>query len=102
MRLMRYNGRAVTATFALGLATLLGGCDKMKNSLLDAVDPDIIDPSSVQSPAGAVAVRNGALSRLRVATADCTGTCGSGNESSWIFGGLLADEFASSSTFVQN
>jgi hypothetical protein len=102
MRLMPYSGRAITATFALGLATLLGGCDKMKNSLLDAVDPDIIDPSSVQSAAGAVAVRNGALSRLRVATADCTGTCGSGNESSWIFGGLLADEFASSSTFVQN
>lgn len=99
---MRHSGRAITATFALGLVTMIGGCDKVKNSLLDAVDPDIIDPSNVQSATGAVAVRNGALSRLRVATVDCTGTCGSGNESSWIFGGLLADEFASSSTFVQN
>jgi hypothetical protein len=58
------------------------------------VDPDIIDPSSVESAAGAVAVRNGALARLRAATAD--------DESSWLFGGLLVDEWATSSTFVQN
>ena len=87
------------------LALLAAGataCDKMKTSLLDATDPDVIDPSSVQSANGAVAVRNGALSRLRLATADCSGGCGSGVESSWLFGGLLADEFASSSSFVQN
>jgi starch-binding outer membrane protein, SusD/RagB family len=89
-------------TFVLAVATTVTGCDKVKNSLLEAIDPDVIDPSSVQSANGAVAVRNGALSRLRVATADCTGSCGSGVESSWIFGGLLADEWATSSTFVQN
>src|SRR5579885_1789826 len=98
MRLMRYSGRTVTATLALLLAaTASTGCDKMKTSLLEAQDPDIIDPSSVQSAAGAIAVRNGALARLRTATAQCSGGCGSGNESTWIFGGLLADEFASSS-----
>ena len=48
--------------------------------------PTIIDPSSVQSAAGATAVRNGALSRLRTATAD--------GESTWLFGGLLVDEWA--------
>jgi hypothetical protein len=48
----------------------------------------------VQSAAGATAVRNGALSRLRTATAD--------GESTWLFGGLLVDEWSSSSTFVQN
>lgn len=102
MRIFRYTGRAV-ATAALLAATVPAiGCDRVKTSLLEAPDPDIINPSSVQSAAGAVAVRNGALSRLRIATADCTGGCGSGNESSWIFGGLLADEFATSSTFVQN
>jgi hypothetical protein len=78
----------------LSAAVLLAGCDKVKNSLLDAVDPDIIDPANVQSANGAVAVRNGALSRLRAATAD--------GESTWMFGGLLADEWATSSTFVQN
>jgi hypothetical protein len=93
MRLIPYRGRAV-ATLAIAAATLLAGCDKTKSALLEAVDPDIIDPSSVQSEAGAIAVRNGALSRLRSATA--------GGESSWLFGGLLADEWATSSTFVQN
>lgn len=92
MRLMRYSGRVATTLFAA--AALLAGCDKVKNSLLDAVDPDIIDPANVQSANGAVAVRNGALQRLRQATAD--------GESTWMFGGLLADEWATSSTFVQN
>jgi hypothetical protein len=94
MRLMRYSGRAVATTLVLAAATMLSSCDTVKNNLLEAVDPDIIDPNSVQSAAGAIAVRNGALSRLRTATAD--------GESSWMFGGLLADEWASSSTFIQN
>jgi hypothetical protein len=64
------------------------------DDLLEAKNPSIIDPESVQSAAGATAVRNGALSRLRTATAD--------GESTWLFGGLLVDEWATSSTFVQN
>jgi hypothetical protein len=103
MSILGHRGRTASTIVAVLTATMaLGACDRVKNSLLEAVDPDIIDPSQVQSVGGAIAVRNGALSRLRVATADCTGSCGSGNESSWIFGGLLADEWASSSSFVQN
>lgn len=102
MRLISNSGRAVVATLVLMVTGASTGCDNVKNSLLNAPDPDIIDPSSVQSANGAIAVRNGALARLRTATADCPGACGSGSESSWIFGGLLADEYASSSTFVQN
>ena len=83
----------VRATLVLAAAAAFVGCDP-KTALLEAVDPDIIDPSSVESAAGAVAVRNGALARLRAATAD--------DESSWLFGGLLVDEWATSSTFVQN
>jgi len=83
----------VRATLLFAAAAAFIGCDP-KTALLEAVDPDIIDPSAVQSAAGAVAVRNGALQRLRAATAD--------DESTWLFGGLLADEWASSSTFVQN
>src|ERR1051325_6554759 len=94
MRLKRYSVRAVATTLALVAAASLAACDSVKENLLEAVDPDIIDPSSVESAAGAVAVRNGALQRLRVATAD--------GESTWLFGGLLADEWATSSTFVQN
>ena len=79
---------------ALVAATGVTACDTIKTALLEAKNPSIIDPSSVQSAAGATAVRNGALSRLRTATAD--------GESTWLFGGLLADEWATSSTFVQN
>lgn len=88
------NVRAVALTLALASAASIVACDTVKTNLLDAPNPTIIDPSAVQSIAGATAVRNGALSRLRTATAD--------GESSWMFGGLLADEWATSSTFVQN
>ena len=91
----RYTpGRTGFIALAVASAMSLAACDRVKTSLLEAVDPDVIDPSAVQSPNGAVAVRNGALSRLRTATAD--------GESTWLFGGLLVDEYATSSTFVQN
>jgi hypothetical protein len=94
MRILLTSGRAVVATLALASAAGLSACDTVKTNLLEAVNPDIINPSSVQSAAGATAVRNGALSRLRTAAAD--------GESTWMFGGLLVDEWATSSTFVQN
>src|ERR1051325_6177257 len=94
MRIIGFSGRAVTTTLALVAAATLSACNTLKDNLLEAVDPDIIDPSNVESAAGAIAVRNGALERLRVMTAD--------GESTWLFGGLLADEWATSSTFVQN
>jgi hypothetical protein len=94
MRLRNLSGRNVLTTLALASAVTVGACDTLKNNLLEATDPDVIDPSSVQSSAGAVALRNGALARLRTAT--------SGGESTWLFGGLLVDEYATSSTFVQN
>ncbi len=94
MRHLLISGRAVVTTLALTTAAGIAACDTVKTGLLEAPNPTIIDPSSVQSPAGALSVRSGALARLRSATAD--------GESSWMFGGLLADEWASSSTFVQN
>ena len=75
------------------------GCDAAKTDLLEAPDPDIIDPSAVQSPAGANAVRVGALAQLRLMT---SGSGNAGTEGTWLIGGLLADEWATSSTFVQN
>lgn len=94
MRSLLKSGRAVVTTLALASAAAITACDTLKTNLLEAVNPSIIDPSSVQSAAGATAMRNGALSRLRTATAD--------GESSWLFGGLLVDEWATSSTYVQN
>jgi hypothetical protein len=94
MRILSKRGPAVFTTLALASAAAVAACDTIKTNLLEATNPTVIDPGSVQSAAGAVAVRNGALGRLRTATAD--------GESTWLFGGLLVDEWASSSTFVQN
>ena len=94
MRFFSTSGRVTAMALALSAAAGITACSNVKENLLEAIDPDIIDPSSVQSAPGATAVRNGALSRLRSATA--------GGESSWLFGGLLVDEWATSSTFIQN
>jgi hypothetical protein len=91
--------RAVLATAGLLAGAALVGCSDLKDNLLEAIDPDIIDPSSVQSAAGANAVRVGALARFRSMT---TGSGGAGSEGTWLLGGLLADEWSTSSTFVQN
>ncbi|MHB1073668.1 MAG: RagB/SusD family nutrient uptake outer membrane protein [Gemmatimonadaceae bacterium] len=72
---------------------LLGGC-RINDTLLEAKDPDIINPSDVQSAEGATGLANGALGTFRSITA--------GSESTWLFGGLLADEWSTSSTFIQN
>jgi hypothetical protein len=81
---------------ALTLAAILfvAACSDAKSNLLNAPDPDLIAPELVQSPDGANAIRIGALARLRTSTA--------GSDGDWLFGGLLGDEWSTSSTFVQN
>lgn len=82
---------------AAGLLAI-SACD-LTDSLLEAKDPDLISPEDVQNAEGAVALANGALDFFR----DITGGGGTGGEgSTWLFGGLLADEWSTSSTFVQN
>src|SRR5438105_10089360 len=88
------RGRTLVGAAVFAAATLTGGCDNLKENLLEAPNPNNIDPSNVQSAAGANAVRLGALARLRTATGAA--------ESTWLFGGLLADEWSTSSTFIQN
>src|SRR5215208_3638192 len=88
--------RTAAGISAVALIPLFGGCSDAKDTLLEAVDPDIIPPGSANSAEGALALYNGALARLKTITA---GTGGEG--STWLFGGLLADEWSTSSTFVQ-
>ena len=76
---------------SLALAT---GCEHLREDLLAAEDPDIINPSTVTTPEAADALRIGALGRFRSATA--------GDESAWQDGGLLVDEWKSSNTFFQH
>ena len=83
---------------AAGLLSLMAafstGCEQLREDLLAAEDPDIINPSTVTTPEAADALRIGALSRFRSATA--------GSESAWQDGGLLVDEWKSSNTFFQH
>jgi len=62
------------------------------DSFLGIEDPDIINPSNVQSAAGANAVRLGALARLNSAT--------SGGESLLLLGGLFTDEWINGDSFI--
>ena len=89
--------RAAAAVSAVALIPLFGACGDVTDTLLEAVDPDVIAPENANSAEGALALYNGALGRLKTITG------GSGGEgSTWLFGGLLADEWSTSSTFVQN
>ena len=82
----------VRALAAAGLLAI-SACD-LTDSLLEAKDPDLINPDDVRNAEGAIALANGTLDFFR----NITG----GAESTWLFGGLLADEWSTSSTFVQN
>src|SRR5262245_25695208 len=74
-------------------ALSLGGCSDIKDQLLAPQQPGVIGPEQVASARGAEALRIGAIARLRSATA--------GGESTWLLGGLMADEWKSGDTFVQ-
>ena len=96
MHVFRFSARQAATATATGAALLLGAGCGAKSTLLDAPIPTVIDPSAANSPAGADALRLGALSRLRQITA------GSGSgDSPWMFAGLLTDEWKSSDTFSQ-
>lgn len=89
-----FGGRLKHTVLGAALAFGVASCSSVTDSLLEVQDPDIIPPENTNSAAGAIAVANGALSRLRDVTV--------GQESTWLFGGLLADEWGTSSTFIQN
>lgn len=76
------------------LALTLSACSEANERLLGVVDPDIINPQDINNADAAIALGNGALDQFRRITG--------GGESSWLFGGLLADEWSTSSTFIQN
>lgn len=65
--------------------------------VLEVEDPDIINPSDVQSQAGAQAVRLGALARFNAAV---TGTATTQGESLLMLGGLFADEWVNGDSFI--
>jgi hypothetical protein len=89
MRISYRTRIGLMAFAALGL----GACSDVKDQLLAPQQPSVIGPEQVGSASAAEALRIGALARLRSATA--------GGESTWLLGGLMADEWKSGDTFVQ-
>ena len=86
----RRGGVAVVAAALLAIA-----CHgSITDTALRVVTPTVIDPGVLANADGANALRTGALARMR----DIAG----GTESTWLFGGLLGDEWQTSSTFIQN
>ncbi len=99
MRNRLIAARRVLAAAGIVAATAITlSCDFAEN-LLEAVDPDLVPPENVDSPDGADGVRLGAMRRWVLTTA---GPNANGSESTWLFGGLLVDEWGTASTFVQN
>ena len=80
---------AACAIVAAGVA----GCG---SDVLLVDDPDIIDPTDVQSAAGAEAVRVGALARLGTATSGG----GDVTDNLFLLGGLFADEWINGDSFI--
>jgi starch-binding outer membrane protein, SusD/RagB family len=99
--------RAMRPVLGAAVALALTACES-PTEILELEDPDIINPSDVQSAAGANAVRLGALNRLNAATSGLSGTVSGttpntgnvGTESLLMLGGLLADEWNNGDTFI--
>ena len=92
-RILGRRSRPLAAA-AAALALSLTACQTANDRLLGVTDPDIINPSDIVNADGALALANGAIGTFRTITG--------GGESTWLFGGLLADEWSTSSTFIQN
>ena len=86
------SGRRVRRAAAIAvLATLsLAACSV--GSILDVTDPDVINPEDVTTPQGVNGLRLGTLARLNQAT--------TGEESFFLLGGLLADEWRSGDSYI--
>jgi hypothetical protein len=92
--MMHYTPRARWAVATCAILTgglLLSSCN-LTDKLLEPQNPGLIDPSAVQSPAAAMALKVGAMGQLRNVYANCDGN----NECLWQESGMLADEFKNS------
>ena len=86
--------RAASRAAAIAALLALAACNPTE--VLQVHDPDIINPSDVQSAAGADAVRLGAIARLNAATAGGS----SASEGLFLLSGLLADEWNNGDSFI--
>jgi hypothetical protein len=91
MRIMNRARWASAAGLVAATLVVLGACSDLKNQLLEPQNPGLIDPSAVSSPAAAMALKVGAMGRVRFVV-----DCGGNNECLWEEAGDLSDEFHNS------
>jgi hypothetical protein len=86
-------------TSLVGAASMLAlaACTST-TEVLQVTDPDIINPTDVQSSAGATAVRVGAIARLNSATSGVNAN--SNSEGLFLLSGLFADEYINGDSFI--
>ena len=94
LRRVRTRGILSATTLTLAGTIALAACSPTE--VLQVKDPDIINPSDVQSAAGADAVRLGAIGRLNSATAGGS----SSSEGLFLLSGLFADEWNNGDSFI--
>jgi hypothetical protein len=82
---------AVTAGVTAAAVLAIAACTDFKNNLLEPQNPGLIDPTAVGSPAAAMALKVGAMGRVRFVV-----DCGGNNECLWEEAGSLTDEFHNS------
>ncbi len=92
----RVRRAASSALCTVAIVGALGLASCKVNDILQVTDPDIINPSDVQSAAGATAVRVGAIGRLNSATSGGSGS----SEGLFLLSGLLADEWINGDSFI--
>jgi len=83
-----YRARWAAVATAAAVVLAATGCN-LKDTLLEPQNPGIIDESAVNSPSAALALKVGAIGRLKNLV-NCGGEC------LWEEGGHLADEFKNS------
>lgn len=97
-RRLGWRLRGTLAGLSLAAAAMLTGCN-VSDDILSVTDPDVINPTDVNSASGAEAVRIGALSRF-IGTTSGT-SAGTFYETLFGWSGLLADEWRTGDTFIQ-
>ncbi len=93
MSFNRLTGRSRLGV-AIAAAFSLAACQSVNDRVLSVTDPDVIPAGDLKTAESAVALSYGAINTFR----NTTGAA----ESTWLFGGLLTDEWSTSSTFIEN
>src|SRR6266545_2860432 len=87
-----FSNRARWAAASVVIAFAAAACVDWKKELLEPQNPGLIDPTATGSPSAAIALKVGAMGRLRRVVHGCDGN----SECLWQESGMVADEFKNS------